>query len=795
MSNPTFQKARGSFPFVVAIAALALIAASAVQTLRVGYDGVDFNPLTGDVQEVDPEGPAADSLRPGDTIVSIQGVPVEETPPLLGERTAGDTLQFVVLRQGQRSVVRLTLIDKPRAVVVQYLMPLLVAFSFWAIGVAVMAFGRAGREARLFLAFTLVASSTLAAGSISSEGPNWASTLFNILIWFAGPVAVHLHLRVPEPVRNPRARNVRIGLYSIAVVGGLPFVLVRAEGLRSSPLFASLYTVERLFLSLCLLLVVLLLINAYRNASSIAVRQRVRLIVLGGGVGPLLVTTLSLLPGALIGAPLVPYDYSFAFLIAIPISYAFVIVRHRLLALERFLSRGAAYTLVFALLAAIYLGLTALIQAVLPGDLLARPLINMSLILLLAATAVLLYRRIQTMVDFAFYGGWYDFRTAVENITSDLEKLRDGETLAITLAERLQSTLRLLTASVFVAGHDGSLQESAINQDRNAEAASTRLTLPSNGTLMRHLSDQPGPVPGNKLADAVESLPLTRDERSALRVLSGRLLVPVPGSNDLQGLLALGPRRGGDDFTVDDLAIVRQVARHAGVAIETVRLASEVRRQAEEVRRLNKRLMRAREAERKALARRLHDEAIQALIGVIYRLAHLEGGDTQPLRDELRLIIEQLRRIIGDLRPQALDTFGLQTAVRTEVRERQSRSPAGPRIDLSVTGDGDFSLPEDIAICAYRVVQEALNNLERHAEASNAEVQLILEKPAVQVIVQDNGRGFAVPKPLGLLLELDHFGLVGLRERVQLLGGTLEIHSVPGEGTIVHVRIPLQTDS
>lgn len=795
MSSPTLQKARGTFPFFVALAALGLIVVATEQSLRVGYDGVDFNPLTGEVIEVDPDGPAAGSLLPGDAIVSIQGVPIADTPALLGEQVAGDSLQYLIQRDGHSSTLQLTLTEKPGAEVFQYLMPLLVAFSFWAIGVAVMAFGPAGREARLFLAFTLVASSTLAAGAISSEGPNWASTLFNILIWFAGPVAVHLHLRVPEPLRLPWARRIPVGLYSIAVAGSLPFVLAHAEGMRSSPLFATLFTAERLYLSLNLLMVVLLLAYSYRSASSIAVRQRVRLIVLGTGVGLLLVLALSLLPGALLGEPLVPYDYAFAFLLAIPVSYAFVIVRHRLLGLERFLSRGAAYALVFALLAAIYLALTSLIQAVLPGDLLARPLINMSLVLLLAGTAVLLYRRIQAMVDFAFYGGWYDFRTALESITHELEKLRDAETLAITLAERLHSTLRLQSASVFIAARDGSLRAYPIDAHQPTTGPVAPLTLPPDGTLIQGLSGQRAAISASKLAERLESLPLTKDERAALNDFSDRLLVPVPGSENLQGLLALGPPRGGDEFTVDDLAIVHQVARHAGVAIETVRLASEVRRQAEEVRQLNKRLVRAREQERKALARRLHDEAIQALVGVIYQLAHLEDGNTQPLRDQIRLIVEQLRGIIRDLRPQALDTFGLQTAVRTEVRERQSRNPTGPRIDLSVSEDGELTIPDDIAICAYRVIQEALNNMERHAEAGNAEVRLILSQPEVQVIVQDNGRGFMVPKPLGLLLEQDHFGLVGLRERVQLLDGTLEIRSIQGEGTIVHVRIPLPANS
>lgn len=794
MSSLTLQQIRSSLPFLIALAVLALIVVTARHALRVGYDGVDFNPVSGLVLDVDPDGPAAGRIQVGDRILRIDGVPIEEAPPVIGEHVAGDLLTYLISQDGQRIELRLGLVDKPPEVVVQYLVAPVVALSFWTIGVAVMAFGQAGREAGLFLAFTLVAGSTLTTGSISSAGPNWAATLFNILVWFAGPVAVQLHLRFPETVRDRRLAKLPTALYSLALVGSLPFALVGAAGVRASPLVSAFFSAERLFLSLCLLLVVLLLLHAYRSASSVMVRTRVRLVTLGGGLGLLLVVVLSLLPGALLRAPLIPYDFSFAALIAIPASYGYAIARHRLLGLERFLSRGAAFTLVFALLAALYLALTTLIQAVLPGDLLNRPLFNMLLILLLAGTAIWLYRRFQAVVDFAFYGGWYDFRTALERITSNLENLADSETLAATLAERVMDTLRLQAACVFIARRDGSLALSPSTACQLPTGEHAPLSLPADGQVLAELNARRAAQRADELLDGLSGLPLTRAERLTLHALSGYLLVPVPGVGGVQGLLALGRRRGGEAFSQEDQAILHQVARHAGVAIETVRLASEVRRQAREVRQLNSRLMRAREQERKSLARQLHDQAIQALIGLNFQLAHLDRGSAQTLRADVASIVDQLRAMIRELRPPALDNFGLVTAVRTEIREQAARSLDGLRIDLLLNGDGEMALPEDVLICVYRVIQEALNNVERHAEARRAEVQLLFAPEHVQVIVQDDGRGFQVPRPLGTFVEQNHFGLVGLRERVQLLGGTLELRSVPGEGTTVHVRLPLQQD-
>jgi len=743
------------------------------------------------VLSVDPEGPAVGSIEVGDQVLQVSDIAIAQASPVFADGRPGDSLRYLVERGGARFDTTISLRGTPTGLLVQYLVTPLVAASFWAIGVAVVAFGPRGAQTRLFLAFTLVASSTLVTGSISAEGPAWISTLFNILVWFAGPVAVQLHLRFPEPVRDRRLARLPAVLYALALLGSLPFFLFGAQEVRASALISPIFVGERLFLSTNLLLVVLLLLHAYRSASNVTVLQRVRLVVLGGGLGLLLVIVLSLLPGALLAEPLIPYDYSFAFLIAIPASYGYAIARHRLIAFERFLSRGAAYTLVFGLLAAIYLALVRLIPAVLPEGFLGTPLTDMLLILLLAATAVMLYRRIEAIVDFAFYGGWYDYRTAIERITSELETLHDSETLAATLGERLQGTLLLQSACVFVATRDGSLRLSRTSGCQFPSEVGASLTLPLDGTLIRQMGENSTILRGADLVTSTADLPLTKEERLALPMLSNCLLVPVRGSEGLQGLLALGARRGGEEFSAEDRAILKQVARHSGFAIETVRLAIEVRRQAEEVRRLNMRLMRAREDERKALARRLHDEAIQALIGLNYQLAHLADSETQPLRDEIRLIVEQLRGIIRDLRPPALDTFGLVTAVRTEIRERDGRTPGHTRIDLRLTGDSELNIAEDVSVCVYRVIQEALSNVERHAEASKVEVQLILDPEQVQAVVQDDGRGFNVPKPLGALVESNHFGLVGLRERVLLLRGTLELHSVPGEGTTLHVRLPM----
>jgi signal transduction histidine kinase len=788
MSSSGLYKLRNAAPFLVAIAALILIAVTGLLRISVGYHGIEWNPLSGEVLNVQAESPGAGRVRPGDLILRIEGVPAEQAPPELARHGPGDILTFDILRGRSEAEVSVRLSNVPFTAAIPFLVPHLVALAFWSIGVAVMAFARRGGQARLLLSFTLVGSSALASGSVSAVGPAWTSTVFNVLLWFAGPIAVQLHMRFPEArLARWNARLTGI-LFAIAALGSLPFVVAGASGVRASAWNQVIFTAGRLFLSVNLLLVVWLLLDSYRTASSVHFRQQIRLVALGGGLGLLLVIALSLLPGALIVQPLVPYEYSFIFLITIPLSYGYAIARHRLIRLEKFLSRGAAYTIMFGLLAMIYLAVISLIESILPGELLREPLFTMSLILLLAGTAVQLFRRIQAVVDFAFYGGWYDYRSAVERITSGLETMRDAAMLATTLEDRLQGTLRLERALVLIAGRDGSLRADG---KRGSNGVDIPLRLPANGHVLQYLRLSRDPLEAVSLAHALQDLPLTRSERKALESMQDCFLVPVSGSQAVLGLLALGQRRGGERFSAEDLDILMLVSRQAASAIDAVLLRRELRRQVEEVQQLNKRLLHAREEERKSLARQLHDVAIQSLVGLNYRLAHLENGQTEALRDEVRAIVEQLRGVIRQLRPPALDSFGLVTAVRSEMRERAARGDGSPRLDLHLAGDPEMPVPEAVGLCVYRVMQEALTNVERHAAAAQASVQLVLQPDEVQLIVQDNGRGFEVPPQLGLLLEDDHFGLVGLRERIELLYGTLEIRSASGQGTTVHARIPV----
>jgi len=218
-------------------------------------------------------------------------------------------------------------------------------------------------------------------------------------------------------------------------------------------------------------------------------------------------------------------------------------------------------------------------------------------------------------------------------------------------------------------------------------------------------------------------------------------------------------------------------------------------------------VLRALEEERKRIARELHDETSQALANLVIRLEMLmesvDQADTRDgaqrlrqdlarLRDMATAALAETRRLTFDLRPTILDDLGLVPAIRWLLKNKLE--PFGIDAELEVSGF-EGRLSDEVETTLFRVVQEALNNVVRHAGAARVRVVLTEGREGLEALVEDNGRGFDVrsvkpndPQGRGL-------GLFGMRERVELVGGTLEVDSAPGRGTRIRARIPPARDT
>jgi signal transduction histidine kinase len=265
------------------------------------------------------------------------------------------------------------------------------------------------------------------------------------------------------------------------------------------------------------------------------------------------------------------------------------------------------------------------------------------------------------------------------------------------------------------------------------------------------------------------------------------MLVPLTFRGTSSGVLAALDRVvDGPGFGPEDERLLRSFAASAATAVATAKSV--------EAQRLRHSLEAA-EQERKRWARELHDETLQALGGLrmLHSAALRSDADVTELRgaigEGIQLIdaeIDSLSALIAELRPAALDEIGLAPALRT-LAERKSRE-GGLAIDVLVRLEepGDSRLPPETESTLYRLVQEALNNVAKHAGASRAEAVVERGDGVVEVTVRDDGRGFDPFATNG------GFGLIGMRERVGLAGGELRIDAAPGHGTTVLATIPLE---
>ena len=236
----------------------------------------------------------------------------------------------------------------------------------------------------------------------------------------------------------------------------------------------------------------------------------------------------------------------------------------------------------------------------------------------------------------------------------------------------------------------------------------------------------------------------------------------------------------------------------AQFVIAMVENITEKKEIANELNELQQRLTRGREMERLRIAQELHDGPLQELIGISYQFKELNGvqpeeAGREPL-DNIQLALDQLARslrtICGELRPPTLIPFGLEKTIRSHAQQFHAAHP-----ELAITLDlaeDDAILPEPVRIVLFRIYQEAMNNILRHAQASQVKVRFRLQGEQAILVVHDNGKGFVLPERWINLARDGHLGIVGARERAREAGGKLEVTSRPGKGVIIRATIPIR---
>ncbi|MCX7840446.1 MAG: sensor histidine kinase [Anaerolineae bacterium] len=410
------------------------------------------------------------------------------------------------------------------------------------------------------------------------------------------------------------------------------------------------------------------------------------------------------------------------------------IARDNLFDIDRILNRALVYAILSLGILLLYLGPFLLLFRFLPNDRLAQLFVIVGLTLAIGWSFDWTRAQIQRGVDRFFYGGWYDYAGVVETISDALARCVERAQLNEVLTRRVPELMQL---------REGQLVSGSTSQPVNPRDAGLEFPLAFQG-----------------------------EPRAVWRV---------------------GAHRNGEDFTETDRHILTTIARQAETALGNVLLIETLRAQLEMLRATQHQLLRSREDERARLARELHDGPLQDVVGLNMQLGLLLADDASPvtealraLRAQVRDLLTDLRQVCAELRPPMLDTIGLGAALRvlTEDWATQHHIP----VQLTLAPDAVLrALPDEVSVNLYRVAQEALANIARHAHARNVAMQLTFDDARLVLTIRDDGCGFVVPAALNELAAQGHFGLVGLRERVELIGGALTVESAPDVGTTVCV--------
>ncbi|MBI2952739.1 MAG: GAF domain-containing protein [Chloroflexi bacterium] len=326
---------------------------------------------------------------------------------------------------------------------------------------------------------------------------------------------------------------------------------------------------------------------------------------------------------------------------------------------------------------------------------------------------------------------------------------------------------------------------------------------PGEGVIGRVFeSGRPVCLPDRVLTD--ENLNLTpensRTFKAAGLTVDGSqyaMCVPLVAKRGTLGILIVYDFKEPSSFSQAGLKALQAIAYQAAIALDNAQLYEEVQQKEELRGRLLMKVITAQEEERRRIARELHDGFAQALAVVRMSLEAIEAGrsdipDAQRERlGQAKALSERaltdVRQMILDLRPTVLDDIGLGAAIRSYAQQRLEVEDI--RVNVSILGLQE-RMATQVETEVYRILQEAITNIAKHAGATKAWIRLRCSDGLLMASVEDNGRGFQL-EDVGHAADGRQLGLLGMRERVELLGGSLVIRSLPGKGTQLTIKVPI----
>lgn len=478
----------------------------------------------------------------------------------------------------------------------------------------------------------------------------------------------------------------------------------------------------------------------------------------------------------------------------------YAVMKHELVSINSVLRRVLGWTSLFILGAGTYLLLFFLLQLMVGLELKVVTLVLATLAA--AAVAVFIYwlRPIFLgIVDQLFYRGTYPYRQALLSFDSKMGNIINLSELADKMLPAISRALRTQRAKLLFedSGSGDFITQFTYPKVKGKSRDEPRFNL--DNPIVAWLKKEAGPLDLKQIDTIPQFRGLWQTEREKIVNSNLELLCPIKSRGKLIGILALGKKQSGVLYSHEDVELVMSLASQAGIIIENARMFDSLKNQQFQVQHLLTQAVLAQEEERERISVDIHDSVAQWLVAASYRAQTcnqlLSGDGNSKARDELADIestlnksVKELRRVMIGLRPPALDELGLTHALRQSLEDLKSDGLVGKYSEVGTP----FRLPSSVEIAVYRIVQETLTNIRKHASATKVNLRLQFQADRLLVEIRDNGKGFDLSQTLDSAIAVGHMGLLGMKQRAEMLGGEVKIRTGEGAGTTIILSLPVQ---
>ena len=677
------------------------------------------------------------------------------------------------------------------------LMPLITSLTYAALLVLTLPSvkGRSNRAFAIYLGTAGIWSFTsfmLHLNAPPQQTLFWNDLLVGALV---GTLATYYYF-IRTYTNKPAGFSTYLGITFVIIITGLSLggYIVRyayvVDGILFHDLGISLFLIGAVSMAF-IAAVIVQLIQKYRSSAEAIERNRTLYLITGWAI--LVIGAYTNLISSLDGIPL---DHIASLANALIIGYA--INRYRLLDIKFVLSRGLAYSSLTLLLTALYMLLLFTLQIFL-GTWTGYSSIALAAIFALLVVVLLTPLRnfLQKSIDRLFYRETYDYRQILLRFSHRISNVIDLDELAQSILDPIIKAMHVKQASLLFPEPEGLVLNTRFAQAAKGEAV-IRLRLSTGSLIVNWLSSE-GRVLRREQIDTIAQLKgLWESERKFLDTRGIELLCPIKSRGNLTGILIIGKKQSDAPYSDDEVDLLMTMAHEAAVAVENASMLDTLKSQQLQVEQLLAQVVLAQEEERKRISLDLHDSVAQWLVAASYHVQTcrhiLSGNSNTKVQEELISLdstltqsLKELRRVVIGLRPPALDELGLTHALRKSVEDLQADGLEGKFTEIG----SPYRLPSSVEIAAYRVIQEALNNIRKHAGATKVNVRLQFMKEKLLVDINDNGKGFDLPRTMDRAGEVGNVGLVGMKQRAEMLGGDIKINTSE-DGTNIILTLPIQ---